>query len=111
MVSKSFNSGIYGGYTQYYYINTFWSIKADVYGSLVEVVINSSCIVKDTRAWILYKSPNRSEWFETLSLRCLKIMGQFNKVTLALIVPVFLYALSELKEWDQVQEGWKTYNT
>ena len=101
VVSKSLNVGRYVGYLQYEFISKFWNAHSNVYGKLVEGAMNSRCISKNTRSGIISKSPTRLEWFEKLSLGCLKIMGQVTKINLFLSVPVIFQALSVLEEWYQ----------
>ena len=63
MVYKSLNAGCYVGYIQYDSIREFWTAHANVYEALLEGVMNSRYIGKDTREGDLSKYPTRSEWF------------------------------------------------
>ena len=103
VVSKSLNVGRYVGYLQYEFISKFWNAHSNVYGKLVEGAMNSRCISKNTRSGIISKSPTRLEWFEKLSLGCLKIMGHNTKSNLSIIIPVILLELSVLEECYQVK--------
>ena len=96
MVSKSFNSGRYGGYTQYDSISKFRTSHANFYGALLEGATNSRYIGKTTRTGSLSKLTTRSEWFEIFSLGCVKTMGQVTKSNLSISLPVLLEALNVL---------------